>query len=148
METYQEMRARHQRAIDGFPLHFAFGQEQLDRKLAELGATIDDVVGIGWGGFVLQEDAPRYIALVKTMQDELDDAMQDPGFARGAFLHEMYNHEYPINLQGDWDVCSCFGRVEYGESKEPEEYLRELGFGPEIAAAYASAASECMRGEW
>ena len=26
-----------------------------------------------------------------------------------AFLHEMFNHEYGINWQGDFDICSCFG---------------------------------------
>ena len=28
---------------------------------------------------------------------------------QGAFLREMFNHEYGINWQADFDVCSCFG---------------------------------------
>lgn len=28
---------------------------------------------------------------------------------KSAFLREMFNHEYGINWQADFDVCSCFG---------------------------------------
>ena len=81
-----------------------------------------------------------------TMHDELDDAMQNPEFAHGAFLHEMWNHEYHINMQGDWDVCSCFGRCEYGEGKGGLTYLREMGYGDAVLEAYQRARDEyCIR---
>ena len=54
---------------------------------------------------------------------------------KNAFLYEMYNHEYGINWEGDYDVCACFGgargfnevqrrayaaaRREYFDSTEP-----------------------------
>lgn len=33
----------------------------------------------------------------------------DAEYWKGAFLREMFNHEYGINWQADFDVCSCFG---------------------------------------
>ena len=48
-----------------------------------------------------------------------------------AFEHELFNHEYLINLQGNWDVFSCFGNVEYkGDTKdgldEVVDYMKQL----------------------
>ncbi len=51
----------------------------------------------------------------------------------GAFKHEMFNHEYLINWQGNWDIFSCFGNVKYkgdtlSGSDEIEDYIKQLGF--------------------
>ena len=40
--------------------------------------------------------------------------MTDPKFAEEAFLYEMDNHEYCINMTGDIDVLQCFG-IPYDE---------------------------------
>ena len=34
--TYQELKQKHQEEFNAFPIHFAFGQEQIDAKLKEL----------------------------------------------------------------------------------------------------------------
>ena len=42
----------------------------------------------------------------------LENAEPDKGnseYWKSAFLREMFNHEYGINWQADFDVCSCFG---------------------------------------
>ena len=51
-----------------------------------------------------------------------------------AFVSEMCNHEYAINWQGDWDVCSCFGDCEYRETKNYIYYLTEMGMEDKIDA--------------
>lgn len=51
--------------------------------------------------------------------DELWDSLQqarrsrenDYQYIKEQFLYEMYNHEYAINWQGDFDVVSCFANV-------------------------------------
>ena len=75
--------------------------------------------------------------------------INDLDFAYSAFEYEMYNHEYPINWQGDWDVCSCFGHCEYDDSKYGKDYLAELGFNDLVIAQYYRA-SKTVRanGEW
>lgn len=63
MESYQEMKIRHQQEVNAFPIHFAFGDEQIKRKFAELGLDPEkdaDKITIipGTGGFILNKDAP------------------------------------------------------------------------------------------
>ena len=50
--------------------------------------------------------------------------MFNPDFAEGAFLYEIGNNEYMINWQADYDVCSCFGYVEYQNNKDYHSFLK------------------------
>jgi hypothetical protein len=60
-----------------------------------------------------------------------------------AFLYEMNNHEYAINWQADWDVCSCFGECEYGINKNYRDNVSALQIITDcIEAAGLTVASE------
>jgi hypothetical protein len=61
-----------------------------------------------------------------------------------AFEYEMDNHEYAINWQGDWDVCSCFGRCKYSDSKTYRDYLKEMG-KENMIKAYSIAKENHMK---
>lgn len=152
METYVQMRDRHQKEVNAFPMRFAFGEEQFRKGLEELGVTEDEVVGIGAGGFIRKADKDDYIAMGERIAGELEEAMKDPEFAYGAFYYEMGNHEYHINWQGDWDVCSCFGEVVYDGGKDWRDYLDELGFSKEVKEQYSQARSAffnaCEENDW
>jgi hypothetical protein len=70
-------------------------------------------------------------------------------FAYEAFEYEMYNHEYPINWQGDWDVCSCFGECAYSDDKYGTDYLKELGFSEAVIRQYMKAQKTVRaNGDW
>ena len=60
-----------------------------------------------------------------------------------AFVHEMYNHEYPINWQGDWDVINCFTRVDYAD-EDTAWYLNQTGWNDEVKRAYIDARAKVM----
>lgn len=66
-------------------------------------------------------------------------------FVKSSFLYEMYNHEYGINWQADWDVLSCFGNPVYGEYKELNEYFDELNFSDVQRKAYIDARKEYFK---
>jgi hypothetical protein len=129
--TYQEYQAKRQEECNALPLFFAFSNEQFKKHMEERGLTENDTDKIyrlgDTGGFYLRSDA----ALIKEyfQNDKLFELMQDPEFATSAFRFEMDNHEYSINWQGDWDVCSCFSKkeLEYGEDKDYRDYLKEAG---------------------
>lgn len=146
METYAEMKARHQRAVNELPVYFAFSEEQLIKALDEMGASKDDkAVPIGNGGYCLMRNVPIIRETFERHDREVFDAMHDPDFAYDAILCEMKNHEYIINWQGDWDVCQCFGRCEYGDEKGGLTYLRELGYPDETLRAYERASRDYYR---
>lgn len=94
----------------------------------ERGLTLKDTDKIfklgDTGGFYLKKDA-EIIRAYFSKQDELSELMKDKTFATEAFLYEMNNHEYAINWQGDYDVCSCFCKCNFSEDKTFVEYLTE-----------------------
>lgn len=65
--------------------------------------------------------------------------MKDKDFAISAFEYEMRNHEYAINWQGAYDVCSCFGHCRYGENKGYTDYLKEIGYSDDVIQCYKEA---------
>lgn len=139
MKTYEEHKAERQAAIDALPLHWAFGPEQFDRLCGELRATEDNFVYVkAMGALVLKTDWPEVKAFFE-QPDDLPELMRDYDFAKGAFLHEMGNHEYQLNWDGDWDVCRCFGHVEGDDSTK---YFDQLGWGEDTRRAYRDARKE------
>lgn len=99
--SYLEMKARHQKEFDEFPLKFAFSNEQFNRVMEELGLKpeqTDMVVRIEGGGFMLKSDAPRFAEMVKRIQREEDEAIENDktgdGYLYEMFLYELENHEF------------------------------------------------------
>lgn len=110
-QEYMDLRSRHQKEFDEFPIVYAFNDEQLKEALEKLGATKEQCVSVfGHGDIVRREDAKALISLLDRQQEELLQRLRDdPIFAEAAFLYEMDNHEYAINYSGDEDVLDCFG---------------------------------------
>jgi hypothetical protein len=72
---------------------------------------------------------------------ECNNPLRDYENAKKAFRAEMFNHEYAINSQGDWDVIECFCPVRYkGDGTE----LEQTGWSEEIKRAYRDAAKEVL----
>lgn len=62
---------------------------------------------------------------------------------KDAFLYEMWNHEYCINWQADYDVLSCFGEIEYVSGYyDMENYFDQLCFSDIQRKAYLAAKKE------
>ena len=70
-----------------------------------------------------------------------NNPLRDYEHAKDAFEHEMWNHEYSINWQGDYDVISCFAQVSYkGDGTE----IDQTGWMDEIKRAYHDAANNVL----
>ena len=149
--TYKEYKDRRQSAFNSLPIFFAFTDEQFEREMKKRGLTAADTDQVYRCDqvFYLKKDADVVRAwLSKDHDAELREMMKnDPAFAEDAFFFEMGNHEYFINYQAAWDVCSCFGDVEYGEEKRYRDYLAELGFSEETMQAYERAKTRLFN-EW
>lgn len=77
----------------------------------------------------------------------LDEAEQrnkeNAEYWKSAFLREMYNHEYGINWQSDYDVISCFGNCDGVEDyTDAEKLFSAVGFNEVQKAAYLAARRE------
>lgn len=80
----------------------------------------------------------------------LDEAEQrnkeNAEYWKSAFLSEMYNHEYGINWQADYDVISCFGNCSGVEDyTDRAELFAACGFNATQRSAYDAARREYYR---
>ena len=65
---------------------------------------------------------------------------------KNAFLYEMYNHEYGINWQADYDVCNCFANCSgVKDYTDTSELFTICGFNDTQKAAYMAARSEYFK---
>lgn len=107
MSRYSEMKHRHQQEFNALPLHFAFGDEQIKRKMAELGLTEENIASRiivipGTGGFMLREDYPQFVEICERHEREMKEAIaadkDGTGFIFEMFRYELANHEYGYTM--------------------------------------------------
>ena len=109
-QEYLDLKKKHEKEFEDFPIAYAFNDEQMKEALKKLGATKEECVTVfGHGDIVKRTDAKALLALMRRHDEELKQKLRDdPDFAEAAFLYEMDNHEYTINWSADEDVLGCF----------------------------------------
>ena len=109
-QEYLDLKKRHQKEFEDFPIAYAFNEQQMKEALDKLGATKEECVTVfGHGDIVKRTDAKALIAMMKRHDKELKQKLRDDiEFAEAAFLYEMDNHEYAINWSADEDVLAAF----------------------------------------
>ena len=153
--TYKDYTKRKSEEFGALPIFWAFSESQLAEALEKRGYKLADAGRVlyrfGHGGFYLKADAEQIKAYFsRDHHGELKKLMEEePGFAEEAFEYEMRNHEYPINWQGDFDVCEIFCEAcEYGEYKNGADYLREAGYSDRVIRIYKRTAVKVCREDW
>lgn len=99
MNKYLELKNKHEKELNEFPIKFAFGNEQFKEMMKDFGLTENDtdkIVSIGFGGYVKKENLKAMEELFKNQADEMKQAFNDDEFLESAFNYEMGNHEYII----------------------------------------------------
>ena len=110
-QEYLDLKQRHQKEVEDFPIAYAFNGKQLKEAIEKLGATKQEVTTLGYGTVIKKTDIPAFEELLEDQRHELKMAMKDKEFAYDAFSYEMDNHEYAINFDGDAEVLGCFDLV-------------------------------------
>lgn len=128
-QEYLDLKSKHEKELNEFPIAYAFNDEQLARALEKLGATKEECVTVfGHGDIVRREDAKTFVKMLERHTQEVKQKLaEDVEFAEAAFLYEMNNHEYAINWSADEDVLDCFA-IDW-------EFIRKHG----LQMAYDSA---------
>lgn len=116
-------------------------KQEHERKIA--GKHLDPV------GFCYVDDPDfvrKHVALKAKLDQRYAETLDNFEYQKSAFLYEMYNHEYGINWQADWDVINCFATVPYKDAGT-EWYLAQTGFTDVQKDAYREAKREYFRRE-
>ena len=108
-QEYLDLRKKHQKEFEDFPIAYAFNDEQLKESLEKLGATKEECTTVfGHGDIVKRTDVKALLTMIKLHDKELKQRLrEDADFAEAAFLYEMDNHEYAINWSADEDVLAA-----------------------------------------
>lgn len=101
MNDYCNLKNRHQKEINDFPMVFAFNNRQFDEGMRELGLDPNDtdkVFSIPGGGFIRKTDSEALSNLLSRHGEEMQKAVDDDstglGFIYEMFRYELDNHEY------------------------------------------------------
>ena len=134
-QEYLDLKSKHEKELNEFPIAYAFNEKQLARALEKLGATKEECVTVfGHGDIVRREDAKPFVKMLERHTQEVKQKLaEDVEFAEAAFLYEMNNHEYAINWSADEDVLDCFA-IDL-------EFIRKHG----LQIAYDSARNKHFR---
>ena len=140
MNTYQELKNRHQKEMDAFPLGAAFSNEQFEKMMQKWGLTVNDtdkIFFIGGGCFISKSDKETFFNMLKKFNDEtkaaIDADKTGDGFIYDMFYYELANHEYCITYEYD-ETFDALGLTEeqvladkrllHGLKKAEKEYLK------------------------
>lgn len=88
----------------------------------------------------VKECVKLYVSLQKAKQNTLENF----GYWKNAFLTEMFNHEYGINWQADFDTLSAFGNPKWrqGDNNTLEKWFKDCGLTALQKKAYREARAE------
>lgn len=105
---YDEIKEKHQKIVNEFPMKFAFSDEQFNQGMKELGLDpkdTDKVVSIGGGGFIRKTDAKKFGDMWDTLRKEHNDLIASDktgeGYIKDMFVSELENHEYGYTYELD-----------------------------------------------
>lgn len=114
MNAYKEMKDRHGKEVNDFPMFFAFSNEQFDEGMKKLGLEPDDkdqICSTGYGGFIKKADSKKYNEMFIRFAQERKAAIEadqtGEGFIYDMFDYELANHEYGYTR----DVSDALGAL-------------------------------------
>jgi len=108
MNKYTKLQKKHQEMINDFPCFYAFSNEQLEDGLKKLNITRDNLLNVGYGGFIDKKNEAKYVKMWLLINTESKDAMKDEEYLYQAFRYELGNHEYSYTYEYE-DTLACLG---------------------------------------
>ncbi len=129
---YAELRDRHLKEINDFPIKFAFDYQQFKQMMKEWGLhpkrDINRIVAIkNTGGFIRRTDFPIFMDINRRHKAELRQALENDDFFTEACIAEFANHEMCYNhYQGHYDVLTTLGfKLKDINRENEEDYYNE-----------------------
>ena len=105
---YDEIKEKHQKRVNEFPLMFAFNQEQFENGMKKWGLEPNDtdkIYSIGGGGFIRKADLEAYNKLWNDIRKEHNELIKadktGEGYIKDMFVSELENHEYAYTYELD-----------------------------------------------
>lgn len=108
MNKYEEIKNKHQKRVNDFPLGFTFSNKQFKDMMEKWGLTekdTDKIVSIDGGGFLRKTDIEEYNKMWTEIRKEHKDLIEQDktgeGYIKDMFIYELENHEYGYTYELD-----------------------------------------------
>ena len=124
MESYLQIKARHQAEVNAFPIGAAFSDKQVAEMMEKFGLPNDksgysQIVSLGYGVFIMKKDVPAWREMTERHDRELKEMRKSRKELKKALFYEFGNHESQFNLD-EVAVCNSVG-LEWEEVQNDEE---------------------------
>ena len=113
--------------------------EERQKVLDKVKGMYTNQVGMCW--MYDKAFVEKHEKLWNALCEKHEHAMKSFEYCKSVFLYEMFNHEYGINWQADYDVLNCFCDVAY-KDEGTLEYLERTDFSDMQKKAYLAARRE------
>ena len=145
MESYQDIKARHQKEVDAFPTGAAFSEKQLAEMMEKFGLPNDksgyaQLASLGYGVFILRKDVPAWNEMAERHEREMKEMRKSRKELREAFRQEFQNHECQF-IREDEQVCECLG-LTWEEVQNDAELLKIYN------EAWKLFWADCIKNDW
>ena len=106
---YIELKERHEKMVNEFPMALAFSDKQFEEAKKKLGVTEDsELVRTSVGGIIRKTDSKAYTELFQLINTQDEEAMKDDDYLYHGFVCELANHEFSYTYDPT-DTLDCFG---------------------------------------
>lgn len=108
MNRYEEIKNKHQKRVNEFPLGFAFSNQQFKDMMEKWGLSENDtdkIYSMDGGMFIRKDDLEEYNKMWNEIRKEHNDLIKQDkigdGYIKDMFSYELANHEYCITHELD-----------------------------------------------
>ena len=95
---YVELKEKHQKEFNEFPMFFAFSNEQFEEGMKSFGLQLNELDKIykmgSTGGYYKREDSSKLNEMLIRQDNEVEEARKDNEYLFQMFKYELSNHEY------------------------------------------------------
>lgn len=145
METYRQIKARHQAEVNAFPFGCAFGNKQVEEMMQKFGLPNDksgyaQIVSLGAGLYIKRTDLPAWKELRERHNREMRELKNHPDELKNALRYEFANHESQFNRDDEIILaCVCLSVKEVNEDAELQRIYNE---------AWGEFWHDCIENDW
>lgn len=131
---------------DYISMFFIGSDEEREERKATTDTMLFNRVGFCYMDKSLEAFIDKHCSLMEALNKQKESVADNYEYQKSAFLYEMYNHEYGINWQADWDVLSVFGTVSYEDTQSDiNKCFDALKFTDTQRRAYMDARAEYFK---
>lgn len=145
MESYQQIKARHQAEVNAFPIGAAFSDKQVEEMMQKFGLPNDktgyaQIVSLGAGCYIKRKDVPAWNEMAERHEKEMKALRKSRKELIAALRYEFANHECQF-IRMDKEVCECVG-LDWDEVQKDAELMKLY------KEAWKLFWNDCIKNDW